>query len=146
MQGDLEGARQGIARSAAKMDNPAFVPQFRAMTRSTQGLIEGADGDLVAARALHAEALTIAVESRDSPVIALCIVGLADLAMREEDPSRAAYLLGAADAVRGSRDRSVPDVERIMFEARSALGDEGFDEAYGRACVVTAEAAGELLS
>ncbi|WP_312034164.1 BTAD domain-containing putative transcriptional regulator [Actinoplanes sp. TBRC 11911] len=145
MQGDLEGARQGIARSASKMDNPAFVPQFRAMTRSTQALIEAADGDLAAARALHAEALTIAIESRDSPVIALCIVGLADLAMREGNPSRAAYLLGAADAVRGSRDRSVPDVERITFAARAALGDGPFDEAYGRACGMTADSAADLL-
>ena len=146
MQGDLEGARKGIARSAAKMDNPAFVPQFRAMTRSTQGLIEAADGDLPAARALHAEALTIALDSRDSPVIALCVVGWADLALREADFERAAYLLGAADAVRGSSDRSVPDVERITFEARAALGDAAFDEAYASASGVTADSAATLLA
>jgi predicted ATPase/DNA-binding SARP family transcriptional activator len=144
IQGDLDGARQGIARSAVLMENPAFVPQFRAMIRSTQGLIEGAAGDLATARALHEEALAIAVDSRDSPVIALCVVGLADLALREGCGARAAYLLGAADAVRGSQDRSVPDVERITFEARAALGDAGFEEAYRRAAGVTAATAGEL--
>nr|WP_296069523.1 BTAD domain-containing putative transcriptional regulator [uncultured Actinoplanes sp.] len=144
MRGDVEEARRGIARSAAKMDNPAFVPQFRAMTRSTQALIEAAAGDLARARELHAEALGIAIESRDSPVIALCVVGLADLALREGCAARAAYLLGAADAVRGSQDRSVPDVERITSEARAALGDAGFEEAYRQAAGVTAATVGRL--
>jgi hypothetical protein len=70
-------------------------------------------------------------------VIALTLVGVADLALRRGDPARAATLLGASDSVRGSLDRSVPDVVRITLEARAALGDAGFEAAYRRGDGVT---------
>jgi hypothetical protein len=76
-------------------------------------------------------------------VIAQVLVGVADLALREGDPERAAFLLGAADAVRGSRDRAVPDSDRIMIEARAALGDVSFAAAYGKAARVTVATATE---
>jgi hypothetical protein len=37
----------------------------------------------------------------------------------------------------------VPDSERITHEARAALGDAGFDEAYGKAAGVTVATATE---
>ena len=138
--GDLEGARLGMARVAAMLDerdHRTFVPQFRAMIRSQQGLVEAGGGDLDLAEEHHLAALRLAADSRDSPVIALALVGAADLALRRGDPAQAAYLLGAADSVRGTRDRSVPDVEPITFEARAALGDAGFEAAYHRGDGVT---------
>jgi len=132
MDGDLEEARRSMDDAVDKMRHPAAVPQFRAMALHTQGLIGAAAGDFALAYEKHAAAVRTAAESRDSPVIALTLVGLADLVLREGDAARAAFLLGASDAVRGSRDRSVPDVERITFEARAALGAAGFEEAYHR--------------
>ncbi|GAA0536774.1 BTAD domain-containing putative transcriptional regulator [Paractinoplanes ferrugineus] len=145
LEGDLETARRMIGRSADMMGNPAFAPQFGAMTRSTQGLIEAAAGNLERARRCQHEAVRIAVDSRDAPVIAMTLVGLADLALRESDPARAAFLLGAADAVRGSRDRTVPDTDRITFEARAALGDAGFEHEYDRAASTTGAEVPSLL-
>jgi predicted ATPase len=142
-EGDLDEARQRMARSAMTIDRTSFAPQFRAVTRSTRGLIEAAAGDLPAAREFHAAALEIAVESADFPIMALCLVGVADLALRSGDPAGAARLLGAADAVRGSIDRSVPDVDRIGDEARAALGDAGFEAAYRSGSSVTFETAVE---
>jgi predicted ATPase/DNA-binding SARP family transcriptional activator len=144
IEGNLDEARAAVAVPARELDNPTFAPQFRAQTRSTMGSIEAAAGDLAAARSHHAAALRIAVASRDQPVIAYTLVGVADLALREGDPERAAFLLGAADAVRGSRDRSVPDADRIIVEARAALGDAGFDDAYGKAARVTVATATEV--
>jgi predicted ATPase/DNA-binding SARP family transcriptional activator len=141
LEGDLETARENAVAAVGMITHPAFAPQFKAMILSTLALVDAADGDLAAARGHHDEALRIAVGSRDSPVIALVLVGVADLAFREGDPERAAFLLGAADAVRGSRDRSVPDAERVTVEARAALGDAGFERAYGRAAGVTAATA-----
>jgi ATP/maltotriose-dependent transcriptional regulator MalT len=138
MEGNLDEARRSAERAAEFSSHPTFAAQFRAVARSAQGLIDAASGDLAAARRWHTDALAIAVESRDAPVIAQVLVGAADLAVREGDPDRAAYLLGAADAVRGSRDRSVPDTERLTAETRAALGDEGFEAAYCRAAGVTA--------
>ncbi|WP_433377108.1 BTAD domain-containing putative transcriptional regulator [Actinoplanes sp. CA-142083] len=137
MNGDLDEARDMITRSAGMMSNPAFAPQFGSMTRNTQGLIEAAAGDLERARLYHDEALRIAVRSKDAPVVAMALVGWADLVLRQGDPAKAAYLLGAADAVRGSRDRTVLDTERVAVESRAALGDAGFDEAYRLAADVT---------
>ena len=145
MEGDLEEARAGMDAALAKMRHPAVVPQFRAMALHTQGLISAAAGDLATARRKHDDAVRTAVESRDSPVVALTLVGWADLALRMGDAGRAGFLLGAADAVRGYRDRSVPDVDRIMVEARAALGDAGFDEAYRRATGTTVADAVGLL-
>ncbi|MBM2623271.1 winged helix-turn-helix domain-containing protein [Actinoplanes sp. LDG1-06] len=145
MEGDLEEARRSINAAVGKMRHPAAVPQFRAMAFHTEGLIQAAAGEYAAARASHTEAVHTAVESRDSPVIALTLVGAADLALRTGDPERAALLLGASDAVRGSRDLSVPDVERITFEARAALGDTGFEAAYRRGTATTLSTATELI-
>lgn len=135
--GNLEEARERMAETAATIDRASFATQFRAITASTRGLIEAAAGELAAARVFHATAMEMAVESADFPVVALCLVGVADLALRSGDPAEAARLLGAADAVRGSIDRSVPDVDRIGDDARAALGDAGFEAAYRSGSSVT---------
>ena len=137
LDGDLPTARAAMARTEALLVNPSFAPQFRAMIDGTRGLIAAAAGDLAEAGVLHTRALRRAVSARDAPVIALTIVGFADLAIRAGEPERAAFLLGAADAVRGSRDLSVPDTARVTAEARAALGDDGFTAAYRRAAGVT---------
>jgi predicted ATPase/DNA-binding SARP family transcriptional activator len=134
---DLETAREHNATAIRMIDNSMFAPQFRAMAHSTGALIEGAAGNLALARTEHRAAIRIAVEMSDSPVIAQVLAGVADLALREGDPERAAYLLGAADSVRGSRDRTVEQAERTFREARAALGDADFDTAYHRGDGVT---------
>jgi hypothetical protein len=91
----------------------------------------------VAARDFHIAALEVAVKTMDAPIIALVLVGVADLALRHDDPARAARLLGAADGIRGSRDRSLSDVDRIEAEARGALGDARFESAYQDGTTVT---------
>jgi predicted ATPase/DNA-binding SARP family transcriptional activator len=123
-------ARERIARASAMFDAGTYAPQFRAVLRSTLGLIDGELGDLSAARGWHDEALGIALEAKDAPVVAMILVGFADLALRGGDPAKAAGLLGAAVAVRGSVDRSVPDVDRIEAAAREALGEAGYEDAY----------------
>ena len=139
--GSLEEAREQMARAVTMIDNSTYAPQFRALARSAQGLIEAATGNLAAARLLHRAALEIAVESRDSPVVAQLLVGVADYALRTGDLAHAARMLGAADAVRGSRDRSVPDTDRIAAAARAALGDAGYQQAYESGAGVTIDTA-----
>jgi predicted ATPase/DNA-binding SARP family transcriptional activator len=129
-EGSLTEARERLARAAQLIDNAAHAPQFRALTRSTQALIEGAAGNLTEAHELHRGAVQVAAESGDSPVMAQILVGVADYAVRAGDPERAAMLLGAADAVRGGPDRSMLDTDRIAALAREALGDEGYQRAF----------------
>ncbi|WP_436522326.1 BTAD domain-containing putative transcriptional regulator [Actinoplanes sp. HUAS TT8] len=136
-EGRLDDAREQVDRTIALIANSTLAPQFRAMTHSTRGLIEAAAGDFAASRAHHEAALRVAVSTRDSPVIAQVLAGWADLVLREGDAGRAAYLLGAADSVRGSVDRTVNEGLIVAREARAALGDAGFEAAFGRGDGVT---------
>ncbi|BCY06428.1 SARP family transcriptional regulator [Actinoplanes sp. L3-i22] len=136
-EGRLDEAREQVARTAALIENSTLAPQFRAMTHSTRGLIEAAAGNLAESREQHERALRVAVDTRDSPVIAQVLAGWADLALRTGDPARAAFLLGAADSVRGSSDRTLNEALIVAREARAALGDAGFEAAFGRGDGVT---------
>ncbi|GID93488.1 BTAD domain-containing putative transcriptional regulator [Amorphoplanes digitatis] len=138
-EGSLDEARGRIARAEQATEMSGHAPQFRALTRSALALIEGAGGDLAAAHDLHLSAVEVAVDSMDSPVIGYVLVGVADYALRAGEPARAAMLLGAADAVRGSVDRSVPDTDRIQAAARAELGEEGYERAYRSGDAVTPE-------
>ncbi|ATO80870.1 Regulatory protein afsR [Actinoplanes sp. SE50] len=140
-EGRLDEAREQVDRTVALIAGSTLAPQFRAMTHSTRGLIEATAGRLAEARAEHETALRIAVRTRDSPMIAQVLAGWADLALREADPERAAFLLGAADAVRGSVDRTVNAGVIVAGEARAALGDAGYAAAFGRATAVTMDTA-----
>ncbi|GGK87932.1 SARP family transcriptional regulator [Mangrovihabitans endophyticus] len=137
MDGDLAAAREKLDKAARLMREPSFAPQAVALARSVRGMVEAASGELAAARCLHADALRLSRESKDRPVVAQCLVGVADLAMREGDPARAARLIGAADGVRGSVDLALPDTARITTQARAALGDAGYAQAYADGSTVT---------
>ncbi|MEU4623046.1 BTAD domain-containing putative transcriptional regulator [Actinoplanes sp. NPDC023801] len=132
-----EEARRLASETLRLIGHATVAPQFRALAHSTAGRAEAATGNLVRAGELHGEAVRIAAGAKDSPVVAAVLAATADLAIRQGDPVRAAFLLGAADAVRGARDRSDVDAERTAREARAALGDAGFDTAYREGGTVT---------
>lgn len=86
--------------------------------------------DLDEARAHRTEAFRGAVEYMYyPPLIAEVLVGIADLALRQGRYEQAARLLAASDGVRGTPDRSQPDISRIAADTRSRLGEAGFAEA-----------------
>ncbi|MFI1988208.1 BTAD domain-containing putative transcriptional regulator [Actinoplanes sp. NPDC020271] len=136
-EGRLDEAREQVDRTDRLIADSTLAPQFRAMMHSSRGLIEAAAGNLGLARAGHERALRIAVATRDSPVIAQVLAGWADLVLRQGDPERAAFLLGASESVRGSSDRTVDEGLIVEREARAALGDAGFDVAFSRGDGIT---------
>ena len=146
LDGDLEGAHKALTRAMPLAAQPGGVPQVRALTATAVGYLAGAEGDLDAARHWHGEAIAVARSSVDSPVIAQTLTGLADLALREGDPERAAELLGASVAIRGATDRSVLDEERVAGQARSVLGDARYGEAYQRGQRVTVDTLAPLIT
>ncbi len=75
---------------------PDISQQIHAVAATALGYVAGAEGDLDAARAWHAEALAAARSTADAPVLAEALAGLADLALGEGDPERSAQLLGAS--------------------------------------------------
>ena len=145
LDGDLDRAQESLAVAVEVVGRGFSSPQARAMVASAQGYLAGARGDLAAARAHHAAALPAALDSVDSPVIAQVLVGLADLALREGEPTRTATLLGASVAVRGTPDRSQLDEVRLTSAARAVLGEAGFQAAYRRGLGVTLDTVPELV-
>ncbi|MBF6085472.1 BTAD domain-containing putative transcriptional regulator [Nocardia cyriacigeorgica] len=59
------------------------------------------------------------------------LIGIADLAVRDDQYEQATRLLAAASTVRGLPDHSHPDAARIEQKTRNHLGDKVFDQATG---------------
>jgi predicted ATPase/DNA-binding SARP family transcriptional activator len=145
LDGRPGAAREALLRAAQMATSSDVAQQILAVSATGLGYLAGAEGDLDAARDWHAQALAAARFSADAPVIADALVGQADLALREGDPERAAELLGASVAIRGTTDRSVQDQKRVADEARSVLGDTRYGEAYQRGQRVTLDTLAALV-
>jgi predicted ATPase/DNA-binding SARP family transcriptional activator len=145
LDGRPEEAREALLR-AVDLATPAEVAQqIRAVAATGLGYLAGAEGDLDAARDWHNQALAAARFTADAPVIAGTVIGQADLALREGNAERAAELLGASYAIRGSTDRSVPDEERVADAARSVLGEARYGQAYQSGQRVTLDTLAALV-
>ena len=97
-------------------------------------------GDFSQARRRFRECLAARQATDDRAGIAGCLAGFAGIAVGENDPARAARLLGAAARLReasGTREGAVDRAEhgRYAAAARAALGKSEFAAAYaaGRA-------------
>ena len=84
-------ARAELTRAVELAGPPEAVLQIRGVAATALGYLAAA-GDLEAARGWHAQALKAARSSVDAPIIGQALTGLADLALREADPDRAAEL------------------------------------------------------
>jgi hypothetical protein len=117
--------------------NRTVAPQFCAGIESSRGYLATATGDLVEAVARHGEALELALQSNDAPVVAQVLVGIADLARRRGEPHLAALCLGASEGLRGVKDLSVLDYARVDREVRADLPGEDFAAAYAKGLATT---------
>jgi predicted ATPase/DNA-binding SARP family transcriptional activator len=145
LDGRPEAAREALVRAVEMAIVPDVAQQVRAVAATGLGYLAGAEGDLDAARDWHTQALATARLTTDAPVIAEALTGLADLALREHDPERAAELLGASVAIRGTTDRSVHDEKRVADQARSVLGEARYGQAYQRGQRVTVDTLAALV-
>ncbi|GAA4536390.1 BTAD domain-containing putative transcriptional regulator [Amycolatopsis samaneae] len=125
-RGDTEQARRHLDVATAMLGDAAERAQVRAVTHDLLGYLAE---DLGEAREHRAAAVEAASEVGHAPMIAGALVGVADLALRQERFEQAARLLAASVSVRGTPDRAGPDEARIEQAARSRLGDRKFTEA-----------------
>jgi hypothetical protein len=124
--GDAEQAHRQLDVATAMLGSAAERANIRAMRHDLLGYLAA---DLGEAREHRVAAYAAASESGHALAIAQVLVGIADLALREEQYEQAARLLAASARVRGLPDRSHPDVGRIEQAARSRLGEPKFTEA-----------------
>jgi predicted ATPase/DNA-binding SARP family transcriptional activator len=137
LEGDLDTARAHLTRGAEIAARPGLPGQLAALIGGGLGYLAAETGDLATARGGHDRALQVALATGDGPVVAQVLVGLADLALREGDPVRAATLLGASEGVRGTRDRSISDEFLVTERVRGALTSAEWDDAVQRGRGVT---------
>jgi predicted ATPase/DNA-binding SARP family transcriptional activator len=160
MEGDAQRARALLTDAARHATSPTVSPQFRAISEAALGNLAADAGDLATARAHHRTAVTAALSSADAPVIAHVLAAVAGFALRcaagapgpeqarrraaQRAAERAAELLGAGDAIRGTRDLSLVDAVNVESAARAALGEPEFTEAYQRGRRTTVDTAQAL--
>jgi predicted ATPase/DNA-binding SARP family transcriptional activator len=130
--GDLDRATELVERAEAETADgfPFGGDHGRALIGSVRAALAIRLGDGPAAEKALARAYEGAVESRDMPILSMVAVtaaGLTELYGRHRDT---AFLLGAAARLRGTHDRTDPQLAEMTGRLRSALGDEGFAEAY----------------
>ncbi|PZF86747.1 BTAD domain-containing putative transcriptional regulator [Jiangella anatolica] len=125
-RGDADEARRQLAAAIGLLHDTGDQPHLRAMEHDLLGYLAAGDEE---ARAHRAAAVEAAAVSGYPALIAVVLVGVADLALRRGDDEQAVRLLAAGAAVRGMADRSHPDVARIERAARSRLGDTRYAEA-----------------
>jgi predicted ATPase/DNA-binding SARP family transcriptional activator len=131
--GDLTEAARWYAEAAGDLDRAAFPdPALRAMLDAARGQAAVAGGDLAAARRHLGDALTVATDAPDMPMVAIVAVGVAHLCLRRGAASRAAEVLGAAHALRGNPDGFNPDVVRLAARLHDELGERGYRAEYDR--------------
>jgi predicted ATPase/DNA-binding SARP family transcriptional activator len=123
-RGDAEEARRQLDVATTLLGDKAA--NVRAWTHD---LLAYLTDDLDEAREHRAAACQTAADGGYLPMIAQVIVGVADLALRRDQPEQAARLLAASAGVRGLPDLANPDVTRIEQDVRSRLGDTRFAEA-----------------
>jgi tetratricopeptide (TPR) repeat protein len=124
--GDREQAYQQLGIATDLLGVTAERDSFGAMKHDLLGYL--AD-DLDEAREHRIAAIQAESRERNPSLTARVIVGVADLALRQENYERAAQLLAASNAVRGLADLSQPDVTRISQAVRLSLGDTSFTKA-----------------
>ncbi|WP_020523250.1 hypothetical protein [Catelliglobosispora koreensis] len=137
-RGNYAAAWRRLTVASDLVADVSVAPQFRAFAAHTKGLLAGAEGQLETARQAHTEAVEYALSSGDYPVVALSLVGCADLVLREGNPDLAARLLGASEKFAGTVDHSIMDLPRITAAVQEALSPERFAAAYqlGRAATI----------
>jgi len=106
-------------------------------TLSLLGRLAAFRGDYVAAQALYAESLARASEGNYKTEIVYCqsLEGLADVVAAKGEPTRAAQIWGAAEALRETMGAPLPpvwrtDYERSVAAARLFLGENAFSAAW----------------
>jgi hypothetical protein len=130
--GDLDRAAELLEVAEAGMNEGlpfagdhgrAQVGRVRAAQRLKQGDDDGAEKALV-------PAFAAAIESKDMPIVSLVAVTAAGLAELRGRPREVAFLLGAASRLRGTHDRTDPQVRELAQRVRETLGEDEFAEAY----------------
>jgi predicted ATPase len=132
LQGEWERARQLHEQSLAPFDEIGLRNEGTIWAHQSLGETAlGQNNSTLAARHFR-EALELSRDLGDRAATAWCLAGLAGVAALNEEPERAAWLWGVAEALRqsiGVREAPASHAthERLKNEVRKQLGEVAFD-------------------
>jgi predicted ATPase/DNA-binding SARP family transcriptional activator len=126
-----ELAAEGRRRIGETAANEQLRQHLSVAVEAAGSLVAIAEGDLVLAAERAAAAYSSAVAVSDMPLLAVAAAAGVELSLARGNPARAAELLGAAAVVRGSEDLTSVQFRGAAGRLRAALGDDGFEAAYG---------------
>ncbi|NUS72375.1 MAG: AfsR/SARP family transcriptional regulator [Corynebacteriales bacterium] len=124
--GNIQEAYRQLAMAETILGEEAERAYIRAIMHDSLGYLAE---DLNEAREHRAAAFQAATEAGHPPVISPMLVGVADFALRLNQPEQAARLLAASVDVLGLFNRSHPDATRIERATRESLGEVRFAQA-----------------
>ncbi|GLY84182.1 ATP-binding protein [Actinoallomurus iriomotensis] len=145
LTGDLGEARRLAEEALKACTAESFgVTEIRGHVLVSLGRIAEAEGDAAEAEAWHRRAL--AAGGQDVRAAADAAEGLAGVALLHGDGERAATLLGAGTALRGTSVAGDPDVARVAHRAGELIGERAYESAFARGAAMTREEALALLA
>ncbi|WP_433472830.1 BTAD domain-containing putative transcriptional regulator [Spirillospora sp. CA-142024] len=146
LRGDAAGARRLYETALTGYTSERFIAAaVRGSALVGLGRLATGEGDLGRARALFAEALDMSLDHPIFAYRAAATTGLAGIAAAEGDGERAAVLLGVGRTLRGITLAGDPDVEQVSSSVRALLGEEAYEEAFGRAAALPRDQALAVL-
>jgi len=128
--GDLDRARGLVELAEAGLAQVPYADHGTALVGSVRASLCVRLGDPAGAEEALVRAYAAALESSDMPILAVVAVAAAGLAQLYGRHHDVALLLGAAARLRGTHDRTEPQINEMAGRSRAALGDEGFAQAY----------------
>jgi len=147
--GELSRARELIERADVEMKDVFQLPfagdHGRALIAAARALLCLRSGDGPGAEAALAQAYAAALETRDMPMVSMVAVAAAGLADFYGQHRDAALLLGAAARLRGTHDRTDPQIRELSRRSREALGERAFSDAYTQGWEVDGKTASTMV-
>lgn len=107
---------------------------------ATSAIVAARVGDLELAMTDLRASYPLAVITGDMPIVAAVGVSVSALALALGRPADAATVLGAAARLRGTEDRSEPQIAELTTNLRAALGED-FEVMFGRGMALDRPAA-----
>jgi predicted ATPase/DNA-binding SARP family transcriptional activator len=139
LNGDFAESRRLYEKTLASAAGDWANSEIRSRIHTALGRIAVVEGDSPRAREQFDEALATIRRPLNLPAAASAVEGMAGLVLAENEPERAARLLGAGEALRGSSVPGDPDVAEVAAAARAELGAAAYDRAYQAGAALTAD-------
>jgi len=135
-QGDLGRARTLLEESLALSRDKEHAWNI-SRTLASLGSVECQAGEYALASRLYEESLNLGRRMRMSLTILRCLEGLARVALAQRRMERAAWLCGAAAALREDKGWPLPPARRAEHDCtvtaiRGAIGEEAFEATWAR--------------